>query len=443
MAYAVSMPHQQARRDALGCDSLCWGSLSSARSTLKLLGAAAVGRVSDRVGTVEGDGGRRRPSPARIACLKVGCAAAGLALVAQYQSTTLRGLWWSLLPEALEQNVHLFKAALGEYQASSRDITAADRAASAGSLGASLGLSIMVGPYLGSILTYQQATGLALVFLVAAASLVGRLPVVEGPSPTSAATPEAPSATKRQFWSFLDVPSARSPPALFLLLCRLVSTLAFHIFQTVLPLSLRDRFAFGPTEYGRFFSGVGLFFAASQGVLAPWCLRQLGEDPRRRAQLLVVCSFVVTVTRYWGYLATDVLAVHAAFAVMVTAYGVMSTVIAADTAQIAPPNELGSFYGLVAAVESGAGMVGPLVAGALRAVTSSSSSPGMDASTSTSSLWGLWSHSVPPSLWAVMILNGIGTLLLAGGYERLVLSHRGTAGQRPPSPTTKDKTKEE
>ena len=49
---SLTFPFLQAQRDSLGCDALCYGSLSSARSALSLIGSAIIGRLSDRVGRV-------------------------------------------------------------------------------------------------------------------------------------------------------------------------------------------------------------------------------------------------------------------------------------------------------------------------------------------------------------------------------------------------------
>jgi hypothetical protein len=371
-------------------------------------------------------------------CLWIGLASAGLSLLAARRAESIQDLWRGLLPEAFEQNAHIFKAHVSQYQ-NFPGITSADRAASSGSLGLSIGLAMMVGPILGSHLNYDQAVGLGLLLLCVSAGLVAGLPVPSSPAPpprqgaqqqlSSAERPQGDNPTDRCWWRWLDVPSARSPPAMFLLLSRLLSTTAYHIYQTMLIVSLRERFHFTPVDYGRFFSFIGFFFALSQGVLAKLFLLHLssrgGGDSntggkaatshqhRQHARLLVACSLTITVTRYFGYRSRNVRVVYAVFALMVSAYGVMSTVVAADTARIAAPNELGSFFGLLASVEGGAGMVGPFLGGALNSLFRSNSSrdPPALSSSSSSSL----------SLWAVLLLNGLGTLLLARGYERIVL----------------------
>jgi len=85
---------------------------------------------------------------------------------------------------------------------------------------------------------------------------------------------------------------------------------------------------------------------------------------------------------------------------MVSCQGIVSTVFTADTTQIADKKEVGSFFGVLAAVESGAGMAGPLIGGALAYV-----------------------HPTAAPLVAVVVLNGIGLGMVALGYERVVLQH--------------------
>jgi MFS family permease len=205
---------------------------------------------------------------------------------------------------------------------------------------------------------------------------------------------------------------------LFLIVSRLLSATAYHVYQTILAPSLRERFRFTPAEYGSFFAFVGLFFALSQGVLARLCLRHLnggGErsdlstarQHRRRSRLLVACSAAVAAGRYAGYRSRTVAGLRAAFAVMASAYGVLSAVVAADAAQVAGPGEAGSFFGLLASVESGAGMAGPLLGGALASFSRRGGGGGGD--------------GFDAALWAVLVLNGLGTLLIALGYERIVL----------------------
>jgi hypothetical protein len=176
----------------------------------------------------------------------------------------------SIPPVALQQNMNVLKALLSEYH-DALDSSATERAGSVGSLGMASGLALMVGPLAGSLIlqTYNQATIGALAFLLLSAALVGALPTL--PTHHSAFTPSKASVatipTKTSTSSIWNLSSIQSPAAIFLLTSRLLSTLSFHIFQTIWTVSLRERFNFGPKDYGRFFSMIGLFFLCPKASL--------------------------------------------------------------------------------------------------------------------------------------------------------------------------------
>ena len=359
IANSVILPHQQSRRDAVGCDFLCVGSLSSARSALSLVGATLVGKLSDSTALDETFGGNKRKF-----ILIMGLFAAAFTILSDHQAASISDLWIGIFPNALQQNLSVCKALLGDYQESMPGgVTAVDRAWSAGMLGMAAGFSLMIGPFVGAILlrTYQQAVAAGLCFLILAALLICLLP----------SSKIRPRNKERQliskgFLSFVDVPSARSPAALFLIGIKLLSALSFYIYQTIWSVYMKEQLHFGPPDYGRFFSTIGFFYAISQGFVANKCMERLGgESPRGRTLLLAFSSFLIGVARYTAFHTTNTLAIYAIFSSMVTVYGVMSTIISADMSQIAAPEDFGSFFGLLTAVDGGAGMIGPLLGGAL------------------------------------------------------------------------------
>jgi MFS family permease len=97
----------------------------------------------------------------------------------------------------------------------------------------------------------------------------------------------------------------------------------------------------------------------------------------------------------------NLVAIYVLFAVMVTAMGVTATVLTADSTQIAAPDELGSFFGLQAAIENGAGLAGPLIGGAL----------------------GAFVHPVKAPLAAVLTITALLVTMVALGYDDTVLQH--------------------
>lgn len=390
-AMSITMPHWMAQRNAVGCDSFCQGSLTSLRSACSLTGAVLTGKWSDSKSWAR-FGGARRLS------LWAGVLAAAVSMRLAYHADTVSALRLSVMPAALlQQNLSVLKAVFSEYRVSSEG----ERAASAGMLGMAAGLALMVGPALGATLfpTYEGAVNAGYLCLITASILIGILPVIE----TKQA--QLTSVTKPGFLSFLDVPSARSPAALFLLTCRVLSTLSFHIFQTIWTVSLRDRFHFQPVDYGRFMSMVGLFLALSQGFVAQLVLdcvcKNKANAGKNRVGLLATCFFLVGLSRFLAFQTDNLVAIYILFAVMVTATGVTATVLTADSTHIAAPDELGSFFGLQAAIENGAGMTGPLIGGAL----------------------GTYVHPVKAALAAVLALNAMVVALVAVGYDTAVLQH--------------------
>ena len=105
-ANAVTFPFMQTRRDALECDAKCQGGQTSLRSGLGLVGAALIGRASDRFG--------------RIPMLWLGTAGSLMALGINGGMDTLEGMWLAIVPVALlNQNFSVAKALFSDYNAES------------------------------------------------------------------------------------------------------------------------------------------------------------------------------------------------------------------------------------------------------------------------------------------------------------------------------------
>jgi MFS family permease len=72
--------------------------------------------------------------------------------------------------------------------------------------------------------------------------------------------------------------------------------------------------------------------------------------------------------RLFVYQTTSLVGVYVIYGAIIIALGLVNTVFAADTSQIADPSELGDFFGILASVESLAGIAGPILGGALTKV---------------------------------------------------------------------------
>eukprot|EP00797_Seminavis_robusta_P033752 Sro791_g202970.2 (405) ;mRNA; r:24296-25510 len=387
------MPHTQSQRDTLGCDSMCVGSQTSVRSMLTLTGATMVGKLSDST-KLQSLGGARK------ICLFMGVVAATAGLLMGFFATNIQMLWASMIPGALLQhNANILKALFSSYHdAVPEKSSSTERAASAGLLGMAVGLALMAGPLAGVSLfsTYEQATIFGLVCVTISTILILCLPS------TSAISKKVESINNKQgFFSSFDIRSARTPAAMFLMSARVCMALAFHIFQTIWTASLKERFDFGPKDYGRFISFIGLTYALSQGFLAKAILNFFGgSTPQGRVRLLMSCCICLGCGRYMAFQTTSLPVVYCLFGAIVTALGLINTMFTADTSKIATPDEIGSLFGVLAAVESAAGMAGPLLGGALSYI-----------------------HPINAPLFAVVGLYVVVLSAVFLFYESLVLNH--------------------
>ena len=387
MSFSLTMPHLQSRRDALGCDALCYGSLMSTRSLLSLIGSALMGRLSDI------------STNSRTYCLWAGSLAslAGMLIAANTYSIT--GMWLSMIPGALlQQNFDIFKALFSDYHDAVGTSTPAERASSVGMLGMAVGLAFMAGPLAGATVlnTYEQANAAGIIAIVLSGVLIYKLP------PGIAQIKKQQSATPPSgVLSILNVRAARSPSGILFILIRVSMSLAFHIFQTIWTTSLKRRFDFGPSDHGKFMSFIGLTYALSQGILAKLLLQRLGgnSSPKQRVQMILAACVTLGVGRYVAFQTDSLLVVYLLFGMIVTSLGLVNTILTADTSHLASSDEIGSLFGILAAAESAAGMLGPILGGSLAYV-----------------------HPVQAPLAAVLGLYSFVFIIVAWYYERLVLN---------------------
>mmetsp|Transcript_6842 Transcript_6842/g.17063 ORF Transcript_6842/g.17063 Transcript_6842/m.17063 type:complete len:488 (-) Transcript_6842:174-1637(-) len=406
-ASTVMMGFAQSRRDRLGCDTVCVGGMTSARSTLALVGSTIVGKSSDSTYF-----DRKVGVSARQVFLVLGIVASAIELCIASQSDSLTGLWISLIPPALlQQNFNVLKALFGEYHDESA--TPAERAGSVGKLGMAAGLAFMAGPLLSSVVfnSYNDAAIFASACLVMSLWFVLQLPkpssIVDKNTFDDNGKPTLDNNTnksneKPSWWSRMIpdlVPAARTPPALFIMSCRVCMSLSFHIFQTIWAVALKERFEFGPKDYGRYYSFIGFGFAISQGFLAKAVLKQFENSKHGRSRLLLICAMILGGGRYLAYQTNNIIVVYALFGLIIVALGLINTIFTADTSKIASPNELGGLFGVLASVESLAGIAGPILGGIL-----------------SNQL-----HPVRGPLYAVITLYGIVFGLVYWRYEEIVM----------------------
>ena len=387
--FSLTMPHLQSRRDALQCDSLCYGSMTSARSALSLVGGFFISRLSDRdtsfVARTIGRGSGRR------ACLYIGTVASIIGLMIGGATFSIAGMYLSMVPGALfQQNFSVLKALLADLHDEASSSTGA-RAGSVGKLGMSVGLAFMFGPIMGATLikTFEHAVALAIVLTALSMVLVAKLP--------STTSTKAPANTKKTgILSFLDIKAARTPAAMFLMSIKVCMALAFHVYMTIWTVSLKQRFDFGPKDHGFFMSFIGLTYALAQGVVAKRVVKPLG--PAGRIRVIQLCCIALGLGRYFAFHTQSLLVVYVIFAGIITSLGVLNTILTADTASLASPDEVGGLYGVLESVESVAGICGPIAGGSLALI-----------------------DPIGAPLAAVVGLYFVVFMLVTLGYDRLII----------------------
>lgn len=340
----IMTPFRQAREDALGCDALCKGGMTSMWSGLSLVGAAVVGRASDRFG--------------RIPMLWLGAAASLLGLAINIGMDSIEGLWYAIVPNALlNQNFSVMKALFSDYLDEGDGSTDAAKASAVGKLGMVAGISFMAGPMLSTMLVSDYRTAM---LLSAAVTGVGSLSFALLPTPVNV-TPQSASGSN-PLKDFVTLPVLRTPAAQLLMVLRLFMALAFHMFIPVWQVSLKTRFAFGPSDHATLFSVIGLAYALSQGLVAGPLVRKVGKD---QSKLLLVGIVVLGGGRPLALWTSSLASVYGLYVAMAMSLGVMNAAISTISSHVADADQLGGFFGVMESVENVAGIVGPTLGGLL------------------------------------------------------------------------------
>lgn len=163
---SLSYPFYQSRRDDLGCDTLCFGAMTSTRSFLSLIGSTILGRISDS------------PRVGRMTCLYIGVVSSVVGFsVSIVDSNSIKGMWLSILPASLfQQNYSILKALFSDFHEDLLNVcgdndssilaVTQSRANSAGKLGMSVGFAFMIGSFVGGTMlrSYEESIYYSIIF---------------------------------------------------------------------------------------------------------------------------------------------------------------------------------------------------------------------------------------------------------------------------------------
>jgi len=374
---SLTFPQMQSRRDELGCDTLCYGSMTSLRGALGLVGTAVIGRLSDRNDSLLaksfGSVGKFGGSSGRRGCLVLGIIASLVGCIIAVTMNSLLGLWLSMIPGSfLQHNFDVFKALLSEFhndidnagQDESSPTITPSRSNSVGKLGMTVGISFMIGPMFAAAgvgSTFQSATYISTLCILLSGIAIYFLPLPESTKSNKNAGISETQSNEFTLSKMIKLQTPKTRAAMTLLVIRLNMALAFHVFNTIWPASLKSRFQFGPTDHARFMSFIGITYAVSQGLVAKRMINVFGAGGKVYG--IMLCCMVLGIGRYVAFHTDSLAVVYASFLFIINALGVLNTVITADTGAIAPSNEIGSLFGLLQASESAAGMAGPFIGG--------------------------------------------------------------------------------
>jgi DHA1 family tetracycline resistance protein-like MFS transporter len=316
--------------------SFVFGLLIALYSVMQFFFAPVLGALSDRFG--------RRPV-ILLALLGLGCDYVLLSLAPS--------IWWLVAGRVIAGICGATYTPAGAYIA---DVSPPEkRAANFGLMGVAFGLGFIVGPAIGGLL---GAGSLRLPFMVAAGFtfanlLFGLFVLPESLKPENRRRIELgqtnPLGALRAVW--------RYPGVAALLPVLVASGLAQQGLQSVWVLYTGYRYGWGAAEVGISLGVVGLLFAVAQGVLVGPVVARYGEARTLIGGLVVaVVGFVL-----FG-LATTGWMMYAVTAGYILGLGLLNPATQGLMSRSVPPTEQGLLQGAVASVNTGAAILGPLLA---------------------------------------------------------------------------------
>lgn len=314
----------------LGADPVVFGYLQTTFAVVQLTGGPLFGRFGDIFG---------------------GRAAMVLAFLAASLSYVLLGVAYSIPILFLSRFPSVFMHAMQGGQMIVTDIgDASQRADALGKLGVSYGVGMVVGPFVGGIVTTQLGEQFA-AFVAAAGSILSMLLVLQFvPTQTkkriAAKAAEAHSAGSI-FSPHKLIALASAPGALFLLLIRFAAGIPIGVFQSMFQVVNLETFKLAPDQNGYLMSYIGITTMIVQGVGVGFITKKFTEG-----SILVASSFILV----WSYLLlAQVVSVWQLCAVclpLVVGLTTQNVVITSALTHTVSESDTGAMLGLNMAVNS-------------------------------------------------------------------------------------------
>ncbi|KAL8584182.1 hypothetical protein ACOMHN_034868 [Nucella lapillus] len=264
----------------LGADPVTFGYLQTTFAIVQLAGGPLYGRFGDVFG---------------------GRAAMALAFMAAAASYGLLGLSYSIPFLFLSRLPSVFMHAMQGGQMIVTDIgDPKQRADALGKLGMTYGIGMVIGPFVGGIITTQFGEQFA-AFVAASGSILSIFIVLQFvPRQTKrlATTPPKPAqGSSSSGDSIFSVKKLMmlvgQPGALFLLLVRFFAGIPIGVFQSMFSVVAMDSFKLQPDQNGYLMSYIGVTTMIVQGLGVGYVTKKFSESVT-----LVVSSFILV----WSYL---------------------------------------------------------------------------------------------------------------------------------------------
>ena len=337
LGFGIILPLLPFYAEQFGATGIWVGALLTAYSAAQIVGAAFLGRLSDRVG--------RRPVLL-------------LSLLGSALSLTVTGFAGSLLVLLAGRALAgLFGGSIGTAQAYIADLTKPEeRAKYMGLLGASIGMGFVLGPAIGAALS-QFGFGTA-AFVAAALCFANfvfavlRLP--ESRQPGATLRPRA-SLTLTNFVDALQHPSVGR-----ILISTFLVTFAFVGMEATAALFGEHRLGLTSSGLGIGFAFIGVIIVVVQGGLIGRLVKRYGERTIAATGGVLMAVALLLIPLIPGLVFAAVVV-----AVLAVGQGLSSPTLSTLLSREADADEQGGTLGMGQSLSALARAVGPLVAGAL------------------------------------------------------------------------------
>ncbi|MCE3236013.1 MAG: tetA [Vampirovibrio sp.] len=314
------------------------GLLFGSFSLMQLIFAPILGRWSDRIG--------RRP----ILLMSIlGTAISFLVL------GFANSLWMLFLGRMLDG---MSGGNISTAQAYIADVTPLEKRSSAmGIIGAAFGLGFVIGPAIGGLLGHYS---IQLPFFVAAGlAFINTLAIL-------LFLPETLSEEQRKTHSAAGVPllqtlaSAKDTPLGNLMLCSLLSTMAFSLVTALFTLFTENRLQWHARENGMLFAYIGILGVLIQGGLLRRIVPRTGEKPLIVLGAILLCISIAALPLNsnvaWVVLASSGLSIG---------NSLVTPMLSGLASKSADAQSQGAILGLMQSIASFGRMIGPAIGGFL------------------------------------------------------------------------------